>query len=104
MQALTTAVAKLADTGVLQVTVDCNVTFYAKCTLAGGSINMKMSLDNSTYVAYSPGVGATAAPITADLAIFTYWLPAGIYIKFTNVGNTEATTIHVSGAHINVNV
>ena len=104
MQALTTATATLADTGVLQVTIDCNVTFYVTTTIGTGDIAMKMSLDNSTWVAYSPGVGATAVVITADDAINTYWLPAGAYFKFTNTGNTAATTVYVSGHHINVNV
>ena len=65
---------------------------------------MKMSLDNSTRVDYSTGVGATAVAFTPDDAIVTYWLPSGLFYKYTNVGNAEATTIWVSGAHINVNV
>ena len=64
---------------------------------------MEQSIDKGTnWITYSPAT--TDETFSADQTKDFSDLPGGCYWRFTNVGNTAATTVNVSGPRINVNV
>ena len=102
MYQLTTAPSATNATGAFEVTLDCTVIADVLTTLGGGTLILQHSRDKgANWVATA--INGTAPTITT-LGIFNWSLAGGRYYRFLNVAATTATTVWVSGPHINANV
>ena len=101
MQQLTAAPLVNDATGVFEVTSDCLVKADILTTLGGGVLVLQHSQDGTTWVATTI---AGTAPTLVSSDIHEWLLPGGRKFRFLNDATVTATTIWVSGPHVNVNV